>query len=886
MEQLPRTSPPRSRNGRRQNRNIPYMESLTPSDNSTLLHNFVPPYHSDLSDDFPNHADPLQIDEEEVVKIACDYEAYSNLELAPEVTVRKGLRNLDDVTPYGISAEVQKDLWRAEIKRLISTVTEPGPPISFEGTDQLNHKSKEAYEVLMHHADQMLIALNITMLDTHGILSSHSPKLLDKELFKRSREGLEQFTEEDDDEEDVANGEDENTKGSKSRKYGPEGSRADYFELVNYITAVIAKFFCKAARGRRWHKDMLAHLATLSTKLKAVSHRPKQSAIVSLEINPSRPPTQMPRAPNHVRGGEGDADEDEEGNGGREGKGGREGNAAHLRGLSEMFDAINLANRTDDVYSGPRTKQKAIQEFFWYEKMGIKHYLHKILRYILAGLRGTNRLTATSKTSYEMCALVYDTYFQELPTLVYTDVDGDYLGTSKPESLSVAHAAFEVLNLTMAHIEAIHEKKTQPSQASSDEGNVVAGTSISWYYSAANETDQTKGPTPVSDPLAKNNPPRKKIDLRSMSEIIMVRLPLTLASPLIVEITADLIEVCAHNGSRARAISLTHSTKFNAFFSLSTDEHRHNWTKRKHLPVTQLSRAFLAGDAQPLRKSGEIARTRQPTTYLPTTEPGPWKEKPKTSKEQEIICKHQQKLTFATKGMKEWVLEENGVRVHCKRYVWIVLTIAAALVLGGIAAGMTIRDRLTGVDPFNITTFCWIVAGFVILVAKSVRVAYWPWRDFLRCQVLCRSVSELRSVTRIDDQLILARLLHDESISRLRTRGPYNCVFSRKTESDDGFSIDRPLSIRTMLLSGLIMIQVQSAHQGEFLACLDLRKGTEYKFIDSTGGLREEEYIISEKLTAKDLQISGVNHIPLTSGKSKEWNKVIGIYGQGECYFT
>lgn len=880
MEQLPRTSPSRSRNGRRQNRNIAYMESPTPSDNSTLFRNSVPPYHSDPSDDLPNHGDPLQIDEEELVKIACDYEAYSILELAPDVTVREGLRNLEDVTPYGISAEVQKELWRGEIKRLILTVTEPGLPISFKGTDQLNRKSKEAYEVLMHHAEQMLIALNITMLDTQGILSSHFPKLLEKELFKRSRERLEQFTEVDDDEEDVAIGEDENTKGSKSRKYGLEGNRADYFELVNYITAVIAKFFCKAARGRRWHKDMLAHLATLSTKLKAVSHRPKQSAIVSLEINPSRPPTQMPRAHNQVRGGEGDTDEDGEGNGGRE------GNAAHLRGLSEMFNAINLANKTDDVYSGPRTKQKAVQKFYWLEKMGIKYALYKILRYILAGLRGSNRLTATSKTSYEMCALVYDTYFQELPTLVYTDVDGDYLGTSKPESLSVAHAAFEVLNLTMANLEAIHERKIQPPQASSDEGNVIAGTSISWYYSAANETDQTKGPTPVSDPLAKNNPPRKKIDLRSMSEIIMVRLPLTLASPLIVAVTTDLIEVYAHDGSHAEAINLSHSTKFNAFFSLSTDEHRRNWTKRKHLPVTQLSRAFLAEDAQPLRKSGEIARTKQPTTYLPTTEPGPWKEKPKTSKEQEITCKHQQELTFATKGMKEWVLEENGVRVYCKRYVWIVLTIAAALVLGGIAAGITIRNRLTGVDPFNITTFCWIVAGFVILVAKSVRVAYWPWRDFLRCQVLCRSVSELRSVTRIDDQLILARLLHDESISRLRTRGPYNCVFSRKTESDDGFSIDRPLSIRTMLLSGLIMIQVQSAHQGEFLACLDLRKGTEYKFIDSNNVLEEEEHIISEKLTAKDLQISGVNHIPLTSGTSKRWNKVIGIYGQGECYFT
>lgn len=73
---------------------------------------------------------------------------------------------------------------------------------------------------------------------------------------------------------------------------------------------------------------------------------------------------------------------------------------------------------------------------------------------------------------------------------------------------------------------------------------------------------------------------------------------------------------------------------------------------------------------------------------------------------------------------------------------------------------------------------------------------------------MCKSVSELSSVTGIDEQLILAKLLQDESISALQTRGLYNTVFNRKSE--DGFSIDRPLSTWTMLLSRLIMIEVDT----------------------------------------------------------------------------
>lgn len=236
--------------------------------------------------------------------------------------------------------------------------------------------------------------------------------------------------------------------------------------------------------------------------------------------------------------------------------------------------------------------------------------------------------------------------------------------------------------------------------------------------------------------------------------------------------------------------------------------------------------------------------------------------------------------------MDAWVIEENGVRVHCQRYVWTTVVSAGVLVFGGIAAGLTIRDRLDPVDPFNITMFCWVVAAFVVLIAKSLLVIEWPWRDFLRGQVLSRSVSELHSVTGIDDQLILARLIQGESDNCLQTRGPYNSVFKRKTDNADGFSIDQSMSMRTMLLSGLIMIQV-STHRGDILVCLDLRKGTGYDRIPERNSDEDErEFIASDSVVKKDLQ-EGTSHlrIPLKVTKNVVWGRIVGVYGQSESSF-
>jgi hypothetical protein len=76
----------------------------------------------------------------------------------------------------------------------------------------------------------------------------------------------------------------------------------------------------------------------------------------------------------------------------------------------------------------------------------------------------------------------------------------------------------------------------------------------------------------------------------------------------------------------------------------------------------------------------------------------------------------------------------------------------------------------------------------MMVLAKSLRMNEWPWRDFLLGRVPSRSVSELHSVTRIETQDIIEYMLSKGPSNILITKGPYTLPFMRRQE--DGFPID------------------------------------------------------------------------------------------------
>lgn len=236
--------------------------------------------------------------------------------------------------------------------------------------------------------------------------------------------------------------------------------------------------------------------------------------------------------------------------------------------------------------------------------------------------------------------------------------------------------------------------------------------------------------------------------------------------------------------------------------------------------------------------------------------------------------------------MDEWIFAATTITVHCKPFVFGILIFCAILVIGALILPFFVKDKLPGVDPFQITTFTWLVVGVILITAKGRYVKEWPWHDFVHGRVVCDSITDLADVTGVDEQKILMKLLHNERSLSLLTRGPYNGMFSKQSESpSEGFSIDEPVKLSTMLKSGFIILKVIS-HQGEHIVCLDARKGSHLDYADSD--TIKEEYLccfeipIPEEATGRKRRKTP--SVLYLQRKDIRWNKLAGLF-VGEVVF-
>jgi hypothetical protein len=195
--------------------------------------------------------------------------------------------------------------------------------------------------------------------------------------------------------------------------------------------------------------------------------------------------------------------------------------------------------------------------------------------------------------------------------------------------------------------------------------------------------------------------------------------------------------------------------------------------------------------------------------------------------------------------MKRWIVSDDSITIRCRTYVFTCVVVAFLIVCAGIAIPFVVRDTITGVDPFQITLFTWLLAGFIILVAKGRYVNEWPWHEFIHGHVICRSVKEVCDASSFNDQTILMFLMLNEWRTDLRTRGPHNGMYVRRSiNGDSGFAINRSAHISTMMASGYVIVKVLNLF-GEHLVCLDIRKRK-----DSIVLRKPAEYLVHMELDA------------------------------------
>ncbi|KAB2569096.1 hypothetical protein DBV05_g12231 [Lasiodiplodia theobromae] len=428
--------------------------------------------------------------------------------------------------------------------------------------------------------------------------------------------------------------------------------------------------------------------------------------------------------------------------------------------------------------------------------------------------------------------------------LLFQDRDLEYSATSDLDMLNTAHSAFSILNHTVVSLG--HEKGNGGEHK----------TNIEWCYKESAKRSRLSSETGDQLELMDlSGHDRQTLSLDSMEEVITVMVPLVMTSPIFVSNFTSFKTMMALTGDVKDIVRPYAEGQFSAFFRMHTSDFGINAARRKD--VLGLSQAV---------NRGLFSRCNLLSMPRPNA--------------QQNNAKQLMKLAELTWEMDSWVMDENSVTVNCDLYVWAVIAGAVILAGGGMAVAFSVGNRIQGVDPSNMATYTWVLATFLILVCKSLLVSNWAWNDFLHRRVRCRSVSELHAVTGINEQLIVAKLLHDEGgHSILKVRGPYNSVFLNK--SDDGFSIDCPPDLRTLLLSGLTPLKVITP-RGYALVCLDGRRGTELAVVEHQG-TESKAHLVCEDFSRMAQRTERrcphyAIRLPLTRSKNLKWKMVQGIY--------
>ncbi|KAJ4116149.1 hypothetical protein NW768_011121 [Fusarium equiseti] len=665
------------------------------------------------------------------------------------------LRPLDNLESLSISEKTSEALWKLEVKRLVSGVNDCENAISFPDMDVPDGD----YALLASLVKDIVFAVEICELENEGLLRERNHRFHDPAEFNKGREYLRRKLAPPDNKMGIR-------PKAKKKNHGltKQTSQKFIFALIDYITVVLAKVFVYSASHDPipgWRLACIACLAKFTTKVKIITTDPEKFATQCLDAADDRAKEVY-------------VVKDEEAN--------VKDQATTLPPTDEL---ARLRKGTEDQFFDQR-------EWLYYAQEAVTLLeIRKCFDFILNALQGQS-YNAAPRTTYEICSVVYETGLEGFKTWVYQERDGDIEATACQKSLAMARPAFQLVQKTA---EALKTKQGRHPPQEMGAGNRLK-TKFEWKDVRSDELNGSP----------QDNEPKRTLDVRTIEEVITVLVPLSATSPSVATKLPRLFQMITLTGTQMsnpqKPLSMEDG-RFQAFFCLSTTDYQ------------EIRNEQNAKDASSLSK-GLMTRKR----LLGGTNPAGFDHgRTFESVDQSVEHNHQdslfETLTNYTKKMNSWTFEESSVMVSCKIYVWTTMILAIALAIGGVAVGFTVKDKIKGVDPFNVTTYCWVLAAFYILVAKSLRVEVWSWRDFLRGRVRCRSVTELHSVTRIPEELIICKLLDTEDTTILNTRGPHNAVFRRKAEN--GFSIDTRLSLWTMLLSGLIMVKVNTT-QGPALS--------------------------------------------------------------------
>lgn len=735
----------------------------------------------------------------------------------------------DEISVYGIDEEDRRKLLDLEIARLF-VVVEQDHALLFPHGTKIGSGNSTLLQDLSSLAEQIMCNLSICELDTQVAYMDSYPTMFDEDDYSVSRTILTQRLNPESPEKHPG-------------KLETDNSRA-YFMLVDYITAVIARLSIRSVNSQSFHTRCLANLATLSVKVKILESDAVRCAEISLDVAEA--------ASRRLQLGM---------------IAERKGFVGHTHiSMDDKHTQQDKARAA--IYnfaSGEATEsdESRRQHLINLEMAGVRGPLFGLLHRVAQQIKGDSLRDFAQLVSgqdserpptrtFNVTSLVYGTGFSSHPTLVSQERDGEFRASSYSPVLATCHNAFQIL------LQSSKELQKKPCT------EVSNGPKWNFSWRMQNSEDTTTG----SDTISTSSP----------HVVLSVMIPLLCCSTEVARTVSTMVYLEIIKGCLLGqgVVDAPASIKFGAMAHLEAREDAEVLGSPADSRISALATSVIA--RRKLAFSPDSSSQRKKTIKRVETDPVTKEISNETWRKQ--LCGLERQI------QDYWTIDENAVIIPCDVFVITVLSICLVLVAGGIALGFTLGNRVTSVDPFNITLFCWILAGFFAAVCKSLKVQDWSWRDFLKRRCVCRSVTELASATGIDPQFIIVYLLHNEDVTVMKTRGPFNNAFLRSRS--DGFAVDVKPTLRTLLMSGLIPAQVMT-RKGPMLAIMEARK-------DSTGDCIKHYHPTPESKNHWDL----VCRMPQTKTDAAgaigtqdmvleisqpEWLRVTGLFNDLDCRF-
>ncbi|KAG4416427.1 hypothetical protein IFR04_010473 [Cadophora malorum] len=708
----------------------------------------------------------------------------------------------DDIGQYGASHDQMEQLWALEAKRLLEVADNTEAPLVFRGGSHLGEGTLEGFQKLSTLVEYLTMNRLLCAHDNDLLVLEFCDELFDPEFYRRHKSGLNHLF--------------ENPNLNKRSTELPPDELEEYFALVDYITAVVARIALETATSEFYHSHCLATLAKWSVKSKYLMVDPVRFAGISL--NAGQEIMESEETTRHIESGRNQHHDSDQG-----------GNSYDVKAL-QQGSAMQKAFAADDDVD---TKLYFIQ-------MVMMHVaLDPIINSVIYSL-SSKRDSGSDSNAFEISSLVYGTGFGNHPTLLSQDRDGDFGASSSSTGVQNSYIAFRTLLQTTALI------RTRSSLLPSQSSNPEARASVEWEIDVLGEEDLGQSGSLVTS---------------NMADIVSIMVPLVCTGAPASGHFVHMVRIFSMIAESKDPVETCKEMKYTALYSMKTDAFE------KSRPPLKFD------DTRPLSSSLVSHQRLLISSETPSSTTNDWNMMPAITKQQLISETQQSFQRLDAKIAAQWTIDQESVTIKCEVYVLAVMSACMILVLGGVGIGASIGERISGVDPFNIATFCWLIAAFTILVAKSVYVENWPWRDFLLRRVVCRRVSELSSVSGVSEQDIITYLLHNEQSTILNTKGPYNAVFLR--QGNEGFAIDVKPLLRTMLRSGLIVVKVATLH-GPALVSLNVRKGKDFVGLGNSDQREDHHHLACTDLQSGERGSTGQE---LTLQRVRlGWNKVLGLY--------